>query len=200
MSLLLLQVFDSGGELNDGPPTMFHPQRQLLRTASDHDSAAASASPAPALPATTNAALPFRDRLPSSPPALSSYNSPLPASISSALPPSNPQSQHSPPLQQQHRAVQMQLVRSSGNITVMSAAASVSSSNNAKTGSVHTGPNISSTTSANDAAAASAEQMMAKLQVQRCALSLWLSCLCTFNVSWSSTLVWKLNGRCSQSR
>lgn len=163
------QVFDSGGELNDSPPTMFHPkhsapqvQQQLqtsARVAAAHDFDA-SAPPALPPPATAQAA-------PSSPPAPSVHESPLPVPVTSL--PNNQPPHHASPLQQQHRVTQMQLVRSSGNITVTSAAPAVSSnsSSSSRIESVHLGPNISTVPSpAPDAAAALAEQLMAKMQVR----------------------------------
>jgi hypothetical protein len=175
VSLVLRQVFDSGGELSDCPPTMFHPKLSSPQLQQHHEPnarIAASASPALPLPLAANAALPSHNRLPSSLPTLSSDTSPSPILIPSA---NQHLQQSSPPpqqQQQQHRVTQMQLVRSSGNITVVSAApvvsGSTSSSSSSRIDSAQSGTNISVTTApAPDiAAAALAEQLMAKMQVR----------------------------------
>ena len=178
VSLVLRQVFDSGGELSDCPPTMFHPKfssPQLQQHQQPNAPIAASASPALPLPPAANAALPSHDRPPSSLTTLSSDTSPSPILIPSAnqhlqqsSPP--PQQQQQQQQQQQHRVTQMQLVRSSGNITVVSAAPVVSGSSSSSSSRIdpaQSGTNISVTTApAPDiAAAALAEQLMAKMQV-----------------------------------
>jgi len=175
VSLVLRQVFDSGGELSDCPPTMFHPKLSSPQLQQHHEPnarIAASASPALPLPLAANAALPSHNRLPSSLPTLSSDTSPSPILIPSA---NQHLQQSSPPpqqQQQQHRVTQMQLVRSSGNITVVSAApvvsGSTSNSSSSRIDSAQSGTNISVTTApAPDiAAAALAEQLMAKMQVR----------------------------------
>jgi hypothetical protein len=178
VSLVLRQVFDSGGELSDCPPTMFHPKLSSPQLQQHHEPnarIAASASPALPLPLAANAALPSHNRLPSSLPTLSSDTSPSPILIPSAnqhLQQSSPPPQQQQQQQQQHRVTQMQLVRSSGNITVVSAApvvsGSTSSSSSSRIDSAQSGTNISVTTApAPDiAAAALAEQLMAKMQVR----------------------------------
>jgi hypothetical protein len=185
-----MQVFDSGGELNDSPPTMFHPKRSpvpmqqhyqpvALAAPTPHHSHAAAVSASPALPhhSVANTAQQSPSPSHSAAPAPSTL---LPVSSTSS--PENPLNR--PPLQslpmQQHRVTLTQLVRSSGNITVTSAAPAVS---NSGSGRIDPAQSAASTPAhvvaaseaaavvpaavgaAPDVAAALADQLMAKMQV-----------------------------------
>lgn len=180
-----MQVFDSGGELNDSPPTMFHPKRSPLPmqqqyqpvaraapTPGPHhsDDAVVSASPALPLHSAANTAQQSPSPSHSAAPAPSTI---LPVSSTSS--PENPLNR--PP---HHRVTHMQLVRSSGNITVTSAVPAVSNSVSSRTdpaqSAASTPAHIAAPSaaaavvpapvaSAPDAAAALADQLMAKMQV-----------------------------------
>ena len=175
------KVFDSGGNINESPPTMFHPRHSSISPQEQHavglvsaahdthppDVAASASSAFPTL--NTASTLLDHRSIPSS-----ASLSPLPSNSSSV--PSEPPLNRQSMLQQQHRVTQMQLVRSSGNITVVSAAAAGTSSSKIDVAQSGTGISVAAAASAPatataaapapDVAAVLAETLMAKMQVR----------------------------------
>jgi hypothetical protein len=165
---------------------MFHPKRTpppvqqqqstvhiaAVRDVNDSHDATASASPA-LLPHTdANAVRSVPHHSPSLIPAHLAAAAPSPLlPMSSTSPPETPVTR--PPLQH-HRVTQVQLVRSSGNITVKSAVPAVSSSISSRANADHSSSIVDEEASAAvaaavpapDVSAALAEQLMAKMQVE----------------------------------
>jgi hypothetical protein len=179
------KVFDSGGNINESPPTMFHPKHSTMSPQQQHHvglvSAAHDTLLAPDVAASASSTFPNPNAAST---LLDHHSFPSSASLSplpsnSSIVPSDPPLNRQSMSQQQHRVTQMQLVRSTGNITVVSAAAAGTSSGKIDVAQSGTGSSVAAVASAPataavlapepapDVAAVMAEKLMAKMQVRR---------------------------------